>query len=982
MSVRSVFRHRVLSFVIPALLIVACAPSPDPAQIADLEPAAAADPALDPGCLAPLNTSPGGDIVRAADLDGSVSLQFAVSLNPNDPALFKPVNVAADDTDAGLHEQQPQFNVATITGSIADVTLDVAIKQPTQRPDLLWLEFFVISENPAGIRAAKFAIEGLHDDFVVYDLGADLWRGALAEPELVLGGLAPFGVTRLIVGIGTADRTPLTRTDHSQLTFDVRIDGQATRFIATSSERLALTSDDAEVWTAVGDANAVLVTDTATAATVAWIPVAGAPRGMAITPDDQYALTVAPTCNQLVVIDRAQREIVQRFGEADGVGREPLEVVISPDGARAYVSSYVGDSLAVFERRSEGFVHLKTLPTGRRPTGLSVSPDGSAVYVAHLLPRGAMPDNEAWISVYDTRTLALLTDQAAIPDGGNPQYTACLQQLPMFADYAPEELQMEGPYSMLRGTFLNPSGTEALVPAMVLVPFLMFEGDMQAAGLDRPLGRITTSNILSFDTRKPAVTHPHQLDTIFDIRDRDLKYQQCVNHTANMEFPQIYYPASRPGIATSNGAMHPTGETGLKQTGQVRSITYTRGGRRALLVSYSSDELVVVDPGTHHSLAREHFTLSGNNPVGMVITREGRTGYVAYENSLYLSVLDTSAYAESPLPRPTYVPFWISKKLVPQSSASLVSYGRVTRDIRAVDSLPPLAETGRIALLQEDPLDPVMRRGRTLFASSNPDKYPELTAHREGGCTICHGDGHNDGSMWVMVDGERRTMSLRGGVGSRGWLKAKATNRDAREVADGLTRGLLGGSGLNDSDLDALATYVAWGIPRLQAPVTDPQLAAAGKQLFDQTCTACHVDAFTQLARRDQLPEFGGSTEPAVLHDVGTRTDYAGASMGKAHQDLFKRIPVFGEVFTAVVGDRAFTADDVVFTLLKSKPRPDRSAEEFKAPSLVNVWDNALFFHDGRFHELRQSVQYMSDVNNLELNDQQISALVEYLRTF
>ena len=59
-----------------------------------------------------------------------------------------------------------------------------------------------------------------------------------------------------------------------------------------------------------------------------------------------------------------------------------------------------------------------------------------------------------------------------------------------------------------------------------------------------------------------------------------------------------------------------------------------------------------------------------------------------------------------------------------------------------------------------------------------------------------------------------------------------------------------------------------------------------------------------------------------------------------------------------------------------------RSAEEFKALSLVNVWDNALFFHDGRFHELRQAVEYMSEVNDLGLDEQQISAVVEYLRTF
>ena len=179
-----------------------------------------------------------------------------------------------------------------------------------------------------------------------------------------------------------------------------------------------------------------------------------------------------------------------------------------------------------------------------------------------------------------------------------------------------------------------------------------------------------------------------------------------------------------------------------------------------------------------------------------VFTADGATGYVLYDNSLFLSVIDTSAYAkEKALSRPAYTPFWISRKLVPQSSASLVSYGRVTRDVRDVPELPPLSETRQITLLDEDPLDAQVRRGRILFSSSNPDKFPQLTAHREGGCSICHGDGHNDGSMWVMIDGERRTISLRGGVGGRGWLKAKATNRNAREVADGLSRELLGGRG-------------------------------------------------------------------------------------------------------------------------------------------------------------------------------------------
>ena len=284
-----------------------------------------------------------------------------------------------------------------------------------------------------------------------------------------------------------------------------------------------------------------------------------------------------------------------------------------------------------------------------------------------------------------------------------------------------------------------------------------------------------------------------------------------------------------------------------------------------------------------------------------------------------------------------------------------MSWARVTRDVRDVTEFPAVSQTAKINLLDADPMDPMLRRGRTLFASSNPDKYPTLTAHPEGGCVICHGDGGNDGSMWVMIDGERRTTSLRGGVG--------------------------GGTGLSDPDLDALATYVAWGIPRLQAPVTDPAKVAQGEALFAEHCSSCHMDSITELARRDELPPFGGAPAP-VLYDVGTRTDYAGASMGKAHQDLFERVPVYGEIINAVVGDRAFTEDDVVFRVLAATPRPNRSAEEFKAPSLVNVWDNALFYHDGRFDELRDAVEYMAVIDNLALTDAETDALVEYLRTF
>jgi len=37
---------------------------------------------------------------------------------------------------------------------------------------------------------------------------------------------------------------------------------------------------------------------------------------------------------------------------------------------------------------------------------------------------------------------------------------------------------------------------------------------------------------------------------------------------------------------------------------------------------------------------------------------------------------------------------------------------------------------------------------------------------------------------------------------------------------------------------------------------------------------------------------------------------------------------------------------------LSFRQRPDRARGQVKAPSLVGVWDNSLFFHDGRFDKI------------------------------
>ena len=63
------------------------------------------------------------------------------------------------------------------------------------------------------------------------------------------------------------------------------------------------------------------------------------------------------------------------------------------------------------------------------------------------------------------------------------------------------------------------------------------------------------------------------------------------------------------------------------------------------------------------------------------------------------------------------------------------------------------------------------------------------------------------------------------------------------------------------------------------------------------------------------------------------------------------------------------------------RARPNRSATAFRAPALVNVWDYSVFFHSGAVSSLRGSVEFLNTQLKLKLTPEQISDLVEYLKT-
>ena len=133
------------------------------------------------------------------------------------------------------------------------------------------------------------------------------------------------------------------------------------------------------------------------------MPGGSDPCGIAVSADGSKAYVCLSTLNRLAVVDLLTGSVTRQIN----VGIAPWDVVLSPDGAKAYVSDWGGrfpqagdltapsagtavvvDNRGVASSGMISFVDLGSgLETGQMPTGLhasdiELSPDGSTLYVA------------------------------------------------------------------------------------------------------------------------------------------------------------------------------------------------------------------------------------------------------------------------------------------------------------------------------------------------------------------------------------------------------------------------------------------------------------------------------------------------------------------------------------------------------------------------------------------------------------------------
>ena len=171
--------------------------------------------------------------------------------------------------------------------------------------------------------------------------------------------------------------------------------------------------DGQVLYIAQATANRVAVFDILSEQTIAEIPVAENPVGLALSADGrQLYVTSATPGGAVQVIDIAGGTVLERIA----VGHTPVAVILHPDGKTLYVCNQFSNNVGVVDLVTGEQVAKIDVP--REPVAAALTSDGRFLFVVNHLPAGpANTDYTACVvSVIDTDAMKLVKN-IELPDG-------------------------------------------------------------------------------------------------------------------------------------------------------------------------------------------------------------------------------------------------------------------------------------------------------------------------------------------------------------------------------------------------------------------------------------------------------------------------------------------------------------------------------------------------------------------------------------
>jgi YVTN family beta-propeller protein len=547
---------------------------------------------------------------------------------------------------------------------------------------------------------------------------------------------------------------------------------------------------------------------------------------LALNPAGTELWVVNPDANSVSVLGVNSNGVV-KLAEIP-VGRQPRTMAFSLDGGRVYVACQGANELWVFDTAARTV--LRRIPVGHQPHGVAVSPgdgrilvsnegDGTVTVVSPALvvkrilsaadtPRAVAITADgrfAYVTHFFTRGVA-----GAVTEIDLTTLTVS-RAVPLVVDASPDTTSSGGGFpNMLSAIAIDPAGRAAWFGGLKANTGrgLFLNGEM-------PRPENTTRG---FFGKVSLASATEELDRRIDANDTD---------------------------SVSAIAFSPSGRWAF--------VTHQGAGRLSV---YDLSAATLIQPGDGNTVSFAARIDLGHAPQGIVVSADGRRGYVANYLSRDVQVLDLSN---------------------PRAPVVLATVSTTT-----------------------EPLPSAVANGKRLFYRS---REPRHSFANYIACASCHADGSgHDGRSWDFTnrgEGVRNTTDLRGRGGmAHGPVHWSGNFDEIQDFENDIVR-FFGGTGLaqdgqppnpplgtsnagRSADLDDLAAYVS----SLNEPARSPfrqtdgtltETALRGKVLFLSPalqCASCHIPPrFTDSVVTLNPTNF-------IRHDVGTLTPASGSRLG------------------------------------------------------------------------------------------------------
>ena len=235
----------------------------------------------------------------------------------------------------------------------------------------------VLATIPVGERPRGIAVSGDGQRVFVANSNTNnvsvIDTKSLKVIDTLPAGIDPEGMTLDRAGRLYAvneNDSAVTVIDVSQREIVKRLD------VGTEPETAVLSPDGRWVTVSNETSNEIHFVDTAKSTIVGKVSVPRNPRGMRFTSDSRLLYVASEQAHMVSVIDVANRSVIK---SAPTGGERPVDIVITNDGKRLYVSHGASADVRVLE--ADSLKLLATIPVGPRAWWLALTPDGRFLYV-------------------------------------------------------------------------------------------------------------------------------------------------------------------------------------------------------------------------------------------------------------------------------------------------------------------------------------------------------------------------------------------------------------------------------------------------------------------------------------------------------------------------------------------------------------------------------------------------------------------------